>query len=305
MIYTVTLNPSIDYVLSVEEYKNGGLNRTRSEVFLPGGKGNNVSIVLKNLGVENTAMGFCAGFTGRELEAMLYRRGISTDYVHLEEGNSRVNVKMHSLNDHVETEINGNGPGISRQALAELKGKLDKLQKGDFLVLAGSIPATAPDTVYEDICRMLSPRGVRIVVDAEKKLLENVLPFRPFLIKPNLAELEELFGVNLRTREEIVSCAQKLREKGARNVMVSLAGQGAVFVGEDKTVICMEAPRGEVVNSVGAGDSMVAGFLAQTMLGKAIPEAFEFAVYCGSACAFMQGLPEKEDIEKVRKESGR
>ncbi len=303
MIYTVTLNPSIDYVVQIADFRSGKLNRTQNEFFLPGGKGNNVSMVLENLGVESTALGFAAGFTGSEIESMLQQRGIHTDYIRLPEGNSRVNVKLHSISNACETEVNGNGPDIPEDALEKLIKKLGKLKKGDTVVLAGSIPATVRDTIYEEICMSLSGSDVRIVVDAEKRLLERVLKYRPFLVKPNHHELGEIFGVDLQTKEDAAFYAGKLKEMGARNVIVSMAQDGAVFVGEQEKTVLMEAPKGNVINSVGAGDSMVAGFLAGLDRGQSFEEAFRFAVYCGSACAFVQGLPTAEEIEKIREES--
>ena len=303
MIYTVTLNPSIDYVVQVADFRSGKLNRTQKEIFFPGGKGNNVSMVLNHLGIESTALGFVAGFTGSEIESMLQQRGIRTDYVRLAEGNSRVNVKMHSLSDSTETEVNGSGPEIPESALEKLIKKLCRLKKGDTLVLAGSIPGTVRDTVYEEICMRLEGSDVRIVVDAEKQLLEKVLKYRPYLVKPNHHELGAMFGVELQTREDAVFYAEKLKEMGACNVIVSMAGEGAVLVGEQGEVFVMNAPEGTVVNSVGAGDSMVAGFLAGIDRGAELEEAFRLAVCCGSACAFVQGLPTREEIEKIQEES--
>ncbi len=299
MIYTVTLNPSIDYVIGVSEFKNGQLHRTQSEAFFPGGKGNNVSVVLGNLGIESTALGFLAGFTGEKIEAMLQGKGIRTDFIWLPEGNSRINVKMHSRSDAVESEINGCGPNIRNEDMELLMKKLCKLKTGDILVLAGSIPPSVLDDIYEQICARLEGKGVRIIVDAEKALLEKVLNYKPFLIKPNLYELGQLFGAELHTKDEVAMYAEKLRRLGAKNVMVSMAGDGAVFVGEDGAVFDAEAPKGTVINSVGAGDSMVAGFLAGCTKSMPAQQAFAFAVCCGSACAFMQGLPEREDIEKL------
>ena len=310
MIYTVTLNPSIDYVVTVPSFQNGELNRSQEEAFFPGGKGINVSVVLKNLGVESTALGFVAGFTGDKIEAMLREKEILTDFIKLPEGNSRVNVKMHSLADGVETEINGNGPQIPPEYVSRLKDELCKLKEGDTLILAGSIPSSVSESVYEEICNMLSGKGVRIVVDAEKRLAERVLKYKPFLIKPNHHELGEMFGVQLDTREEALIYARKLRTRGAGNIIVSMAGNGAVYVGEDGEEYEMDAPEGTVVNSVGSGDSMVAGFLAALNTSaneqeKRMETAFRTAVCAGSACAFLQGLPERGDVEKLIKENGR
>jgi len=303
MIYTVTLNPSIDYVVCVPEFAEGKLNRLSEENFFPGGKGNNVSMVLKHLGVESTALGFTAGFTGQQIEAMLAEKGVHTDFIKLPEGNSRINMKIRSIPSGVETEINGCGPVISSGDLGKLFEKTEKLAEGDTIVLAGSIPTTVSDTIYEEICRQLAGKKVRIVVDAEKRLLESVLKYRPYLIKPNHHELGQLFGEEIHTKEEALVYAEKLQKAGAANVMVSMAEEGAVFLGENGENYSMEAPRGTVVNSVGAGDSMIAGFLAGSESGQTIREAFRQAVFCGSACAFMKGLPGTEDIEKLKSES--
>ncbi len=299
MIYTVTLNPSIDYVVATPSFSAGELNRLSEELFLPGGKGNNVSMVLKNLGIENTALGFVAGFTGRQIEVMLRERGIQTDFIQLPEGNSRINMKIFSQSDCAETEVNGCGPEISREAVELLKKKLMNLTDTDTLILAGSIPPTLPDSTYEDICQWLTGKGARIIVDAEKSLLERVLKYRPFLVKPNHHELAQMFETEIRTKEEAVLYGSRLLEKGAKNVLVSMAGEGAVFLGEHGEICRMDAPKGMVVNSVGAGDSMIAGFLAGLEKGMTSAEAFEMAVCCGSACAFMKGLPDREDVERL------
>ena len=299
MIYTVTLNPSLDYIVEAERFSKGALNRLSKELVLPGGKGNNVSMVLKNLGVESTAMGFAAGFTGYQMETMLRERGIQTDFILLPEGNSRINMKIFSREDGVETEINGCGPEISETAVEELKQKLKQLTEGDTLVLAGSIPPSLPDTIYEEVCREESCKGVKVIVDAEKTLLERVLKYQPFLVKPNHHELGQMFDTEIRTKEDAFLYGERLLEKGAKNVLVSMAGDGAVFLGEGGGRFRMQAPAGTVVNSVGAGDSMVAGFLAGTERGLTKEAAFEMAVCCGSACAFLKGLPTESDVERV------
>lgn len=303
MIYTVTLNPSIDYVASTTEFAAGKLNRLSEEVFLPGGKGNNVSIVLKNLGIESTAFGFTAGFTGEQIEKMLSAQGIYTDFIRLPEGNSRINMKINSVSDCEETEINGCGPKIRPEDTEALKKKIEKLAEGDSIVLSGSIPPGVPDTIYEDICRQLREKGVRVIVDAEKRLLKNVLKYHPFLIKPNHHELGQMYETQIRTQEEAIYFAKKLQHEGAENIIVSMAGEGAVFLGADGKIWQMEAPKGRVINSVGAGDSMIAGFLAALEKGETMQEAFRQAVFCGSACAFMKGLPCTMDIEKIKMES--
>ena len=259
MIYTVTFNPSLDYIVTVPEFELGKTNRTDSELLLPGGKGINVSIVLSGLGVQNTAFYFSAGFVGDEITRLVEESGISAETIPIEEGCSRINVKLGSVEG---TEINGAGPVIAERHVSRLMKKLDRLMEGDTLVLAGSIPASMPKTIYSDILEHLAGRGIRFVVDATGELLLNVLHFRPFLVKPNNHELGELFGVTLTTRESVVPYAKRLQELGAENVLVSMAGEGAVLVAADGTVSEHDAPKGTLVNAVGAGDSMVAGFLA-------------------------------------------
>lgn len=299
MIYTVTFNPSLDYVVRVKDFKAGQINRTYFEEIQPGGKGINVSIVLKNLGHHSTALGFMAGFTGREIEEELKKFGIGTDFIEVKEGFSRINMKMKS---NEETEINGQGPKITDEDIEALYQKLDKLTAGDLLVISGSVPNTLPGDMYERIMSRLDGRGINIVVDAEKDLLVNVLKYHPFLIKPNNHELGDIFGVKLNTREEVIPYAKKLQEQGARNVLISMAGEGAVFVSEHGDIIKSAAPKGKVVNSVGAGDSMVAGFLAGYMDSHEDYEtAFKTGVCTGSASAFKVGLATKEEVEALLK----
>ncbi|WP_424150792.1 1-phosphofructokinase, partial [Selenomonas noxia] len=259
MIYTVTFNPSIDYIVRLEQFTTGEINRVNYEQILPGGKGINVSIVLKNLGHDSTALGFLAGFTGVAMQQMLHSFGITDDFVRLDDGFSRINVKIKAES---ETEINGQGPVITEEAQRALFEKLDRLTHGDTLVLAGSIPNTLPDDIYERIMERLDGRGIRIVVDATKNLLRRVLKYRPFLIKPNNHELGEMFGTELKTDDEIVFHAKKLQEEGATNVLISMAGDGAILLTAEGVFYRSAAPKGALVNSVGAGDSMVAGFLA-------------------------------------------
>lgn len=299
MIYTVTFNPSLDYIVSMDGFETGRTNRTTGERIFPGGKGINVSIVLSNLGIENTALGFTAGFTGEQIEKETKRMGLVTDFIHLDNGFSRINVK---LKDYDGTEINGMGPDISREAVDKLYGRLDELKEGDTLVLAGSIPKCLPDSVYKDIMGRLKDQGVLYVVDATKDLLVNVLEYRPFLMKPNNYELGEIFHVTLRTREEVVPYAKKLKDMGARNVLVSLSGQGAVLVDEEGGVHMLPAPTGTLVNAVGAGDSMVAGFLAGWTKKKDYDYAFRMAVSAGSASAFSEFLATKEEVETLFRE---
>lgn len=296
MIYTVTFNPSLDYIVEVENFKMEATNRTSFEQMLPGGKGINVSFVLKNLGVDSTAIGFLAGFVGEEIEKKVEAEGIKAQFLKLEEGVSRINVKIRNING---MEINGMGPDISTQKVDELMARIDTLESGDTLVLAGSIPQTMPDSIYMDIMARLESRGIMVVVDATKDLLMNVLAYKPFLIKPNNHELGEIFGVTLQTREEVVPYARKLQEKGARNVLVSMAGEGAVLIDENGNVHMSEAPQGKVINAVGAGDSMVAGFLAGWMLKSDYEYAFRMGLATGSASAFSEKLATQEEVESV------
>ncbi len=293
MIYTVTFNPSLDYVVSVPDFQPGKTNRTVSEQLYPGGKGINVSIVLNNLGIESTALGFTAGFTGREIRRRLLEMGICTDFIPLSQGTSRINVK---LKDIEGTEINGMGPVISQLEKQILMEKLRDLQASDVLVLAGSIPASLGSETYREILEPLEDKGILTVVDAAGELLRNVLPYHPFLIKPNNQELGQLFGVELPDRESVIPYAIHLRQQGARNVLVSLAGQGAVLAAEDGRVYMAEAPDGTLVNGVGAGDSMVAGFLAGWLNSGSYEKAFSLAVASGSASAFCEHLAKKEQI---------
>lgn len=282
MIYTVTLNPSLDYTVEVEHFCAGRVNRTRSESVKPGGKGINVSIVLRNLGVDSVALGFTAGFTGREIERMLDADRVRYDFIEAE-GFCRINVKLKS---DEESEINGRGVRISSAATERFYEKLDRLRAGDHLVLAGSIPSSLSDDVYERISERLQGRGVFVSVDATGKSLRKTLRFRPYLIKPNHHELAELFGEKTLEFDEIICCAERLREEGARNVIVSMAGDGAVLVAENGAVYRGYAPKGKVIDSVGAGDSTVAGYLAGIVRGKPSEEAFCQGIAAGSATAF-------------------
>lgn len=298
MIYTVTFNPSLDYIVSVSNFQLGRTNRTDSELLLPGGKGINVSTVLKNLGIPNTALGFVAGFTGDEICRKVEELGVKTDFIRISTGISRINLKLKSIDG---TEINGMGPSISEEKLNELMEKLDKLKNGDVLILAGSIPTSIPDEIYRNIMMKLQGREVLIVVDATKDLLLNVLEYHPFLIKPNNHELGEIFGVELTTREEVIPYAEKLKEMGALNVLVSMAGEGAVLVAEDGKHFCAPAPKGRLVNAVGAGDSMVAGFMAGFMESQDYEHAFRMGVAAGSASAFSEYLATREEVEELYK----
>ena len=297
MVYTVTFNPSLDYIVSVENFELGMTNRTSSELMLPGGKGINVSIVLNNLGIDNTALGFVAGFTGEEIVRKLEVEGIRSNFIKLNQGISRINLKLKSIDG---TEINGQGPDIGDSQVQELMGKLDELTSEDVLVLAGSIPATMPDDIYQQIMKRLADRGIMIAVDATKDLLLNVLSYHPFVIKPNHHELGEIFDVKLSKWEEVIPYAKKLQERGARNVLVSMGGKGAVLLAENGEVMAAEASKGEVKNTVGAGDSMVAGFLAGWMKEKSYEEAFRMGLAAGGASACSEMLATKEEIEKER-----
>ncbi len=297
MIYTVTFNPSLDYVITVEDFKMTMTNRTSSEQMCAGGKGINVSMVLKNLGVDSTALGFVAGFTGDEICRQLEENGCNTDFINISEGMSRINVK---LKNSEGTEINGAGPDISREKLSELFDKLESLKEGDVLVLAGSIPPSLPKQIYSDIMQKLSVKNVMIIVDATNELLVNVLRHKPFLIKPNVHELEEIFdGIKIENKDNAIEYAGKLQEMGARNVLVSMAGDGAVFVDECGNAYKAEAPKGKLVNGVGAGDSMVAGFLAGYLEKHDYEYAFAMSISCGSASAFSENLATKEEVMEI------
>lgn len=296
MIYTVTFNPSLDYIVSVPDFQTGLTNRTESELLLPGGKGINVSTVLRNLGIENTALGFVAGFTGDEVVRRLEALGVRNGFIRIEEGFTRINLKLKSIDG---TEINGQGPQIGRDKAELLMRQLETLGKGDVLFLSGSIPASMPDDTYRNIMDRLDGRGVQIVVDATQSLLLNVLEYRPFLIKPNNHELGEIFGVSLKTRKDVIPYGRKLQEAGAQNVLVSLAGEGAVLIAADGNVYAAPAPKGRLVNAVGAGDSMVAGFMAGWLEKQDYRHAFYMGVAAGSASAFSENLATREEIEAV------
>lgn len=298
MIYTVTFNPSLDYIVNVPGFTCGRVNRTREEKIFPGGKGINVSMVLKNLGYENTALGFYAGFTGNELQRLVEEKGICADFIPVAEGMSRINVKIRG---DEESEINGQGPAILDDDIEKLYEKLERLRDGDILVMAGSIPDVMPQTIYMDIMKYLADRNLKIVVDATKDLLVNVLQYHPFLIKPNNHELGEIFGVTFKERSEVIPYAKKLQKMGAKNVLISMAGNGAVLVAEDGNVYESEAPKGKVVNSVGAGDSMVAGFLAGYLQSGSYQDAFHMGVCTGSASAFSEELATKAEVEQLLK----
>jgi 1-phosphofructokinase len=299
VIYTVTFNPSLDYIVSVEDFKVGMTNRTNTELMFPGGKGINVSMVLQNLGLESMALGFMAGFTGREIERLLAVRNVKSDFIEVASGISRINVKLRS---NEESEINGMGPAIGKAEIDKLYKQLDKLTEGDILVLAGSIPSVMPESMYSDIMDYLKEKNLKIVVDATRDLLVNVLKYHPFLIKPNNHELGEIFGVTLSKKEEVIPYAKKIQEMGARNVLISMAGEGAVLVTETGEIYQSNPPKGKVKNSVGAGDSMVAGFLAGYLHSGNYEEAFYMGVCTGSASAFSDNLATKEEVRELLKQ---
>ena len=282
MIYTVTFNPSLDYIVSVENFQLGLTNRTSSEMLLPGGKGINVSTVLMNLGIESTALGFTAGFTGDEIIRRLEEMGVRNGFIQVGEGFSRINLKLKSIDG---TEINGQGPKIGTDKVDLLMKQLGELGQGDVLFLSGSIPS--------------SGRGVRIAVDATRDLLMKVLPYHPFLIKPNNHELGEIFGVELKDRQSVIPYGKKLQKMGAVNVLISMAGEGAVLIAENGDVYEEPAPKGKLINGVGAGDSMVAGFMAGYMEKQDYEYAFHMGIAAGSASAFSENLATREEIEAV------
>ena len=296
MIFTVTFNPSLDYIVRVDEMRLGTINRTNYEQLLPGGKGINVSIVLGNLGHPSRALGFSAGVTGVALEKLLADAGVDADLVHVKEGFTRINAKIKAAE---ETELNGQGPRIAPEDVDALFSKLDVLGQDDTLVISGSVPNTLPSDMYEQVMERLAGRGVRIVVDAERDLLTRVLPYRPFLVKPNNHELGDIFGVTLKTRDEVVPSARRMHEMGAQNVLVSMAGEGGVLVAADGQVYQSPAAKGTVVNSVGAGDSCVAGFLAGLMETGSYQTAFRMGLAAGSASAFSDHLATRPEVEDL------
>ncbi len=295
MIYTVTFNPAVDYVVHADKLKKGSVNRASSEEIYFGGKGINVSLVLSELGIPSKALGFVAGFTGKAIEDGIREKGIETDFVHLDKGFSRINVKIKS---DEETDLNGQGPEIGEKALGELFGKLSEIKDGDTIVLAGSIPNTLPENIYERILESLSGKQIKAVVDATKDLLLNVLKYKPFLVKPNIHELAEMFGVTIKSPKDVLNNAMKLKEMGARNVIVSMAGEGAFLLDEyNRTYLC-DSCKGTVKNSVGAGDSMVAGFIAGSCEGD-YQYALKLGTAAGGATAFSDGLAKKNEIYRL------
>lgn len=296
MIYTLTLNPAIDYVAHVEKLKVGSINRSHSESVFFGGKGINVSTVLHELGINSTAMGFVAGFTGKAIEEGLKNKGIETDFVHLENGFSRINIKLREEN---ETDINGQGPEIEEKDIIKLLEKLDRVQDGDTVVLAGSIPSSLPNDTYERIMQKLKSKNVRFAVDATGELLLNTLKYRPFLIKPNNDELGEIYGVEIKTQPDALVYAEKIQSEGARNVLVTMGGKGAILLDENGNKYYVKAHEGKVVNTVGAGDSTVAGFLAGYEKTGNYEYALKLGSASGSATAFSEGLADIETIQAI------
>lgn len=302
MVYTVTFNPSIDYVVNVDNIRLGRVNRCQNEYVLYGGKGINVSMVLNNLGVKSKALGFVAGFTGNEIENGVKCLGIDSDFIHVNNGMSRINVKIKSCDNnekYIETEINGQGPMISQDDINNLYDKIDELIDGDYLVLAGSIPNTVSNNIYEKIMNYIKDKNINVVVDATKDLLINVLKHNPFLIKPNNYELGEMFGVECYKEEDIIKYASILQDKGARNVLVSMGKDGAILIAETKEIYTIKAPKGKVVNSVGAGDSMVAGFIADYIKNQDYKSALIYGTAAGSATAFSEGLAVQTKVDEL------
>ena len=297
MIYTLTFNPSLDYVVSVNDFVQGKVNRTISENICPEGKGINVSIVLTNLGISNIALGFIAGFTGDEIERKLKENEYKTRFIRVRNGFSRINVKM--KNHRIESEINGRGPQIEEEEIEQLLDILLELDKEDMLVISGSIPDTLNTSIYMEIMKKLKEKNVKIVVDATGELLVNTLLYNPFLIKPNHHEMEEIFGKKMDNEALLIKYGRKLQEMGAKNVLISRAEEGAVLICEDGKVLVCKAPDGKVVNSVGAGDSMVAGFIAGYIKTKDYEYALKMGIATGSASAFCENLAEKGEVERL------
>ncbi len=298
MIYTVTLNPSIDYVVRLDKLTSGITNRTTSEEYYFGGKGINVSCVLAELGLDSTAYGFVAGFTGEAIEKGIRNDRIITDFIKLKHGISRINIKIKAGE---ETEINCQGPHIDDSELERLLQKIDRISSGDTLILAGSIPNTMPDDVYERMLERISRKKVNIVVDATKKLLVNSLKYKPFLIKPNRQELSEIFDAEVKTEDDIEKYAKELQKLGARNVLISLGGEGAMLIDENGGKYKAGVLKEKVINTVGSGDSMVAGFVAGYEKTQSYPYALKLGSVCGNATAFLSGLATREKIDELLK----
>lgn len=296
MIYTVTFNPALDYVLNIDSLDTRDINRSKGEKIYAGGKGINVSVILSRLGIENKALGFLAGFSGKYLEKMLKEENIATDFVYLSSGNTRINVKIKSDS---ELDINAVGPEITDKDLDKLFEKLDEMKAGDYLVLAGSVPSSLPSNMYEIILKRFSDKNIHFAVDATGDLLKSVLKYNPFLVKPNHHELGEIFSAEIRTQDDAVHYAVELQKMGAKNVLVSMAKEGALLVDEKGRVTTVSNVPGKIVSSVGCGDSMVAGFLAGYMNTGSYEEALRMGAVCGNATAFSSSLASKDDIENM------
>ena len=304
MIYTITFNPALDYITQVENFKIGEINRTKTETILPGGKGLNVSIVLKNLEIENTALGFVAGFTGEELIRKMESQGVKTDFVKVEKGITRINLKISSMSENQvkETALNGMGPQITKNDMDILFEKIQKMSTKDIVILSGSIPKNMDKDIYEKICKELKEKGITFIVDSTQELLMNVLKYNPFLIKPNKEELEETLNCKISTKEDIVNAAKTLQKTGAQNVLVSLGNDGALLLTKEDETYYSKVPKGQVVNTVGSGDSMVAGFLAGYYQTQDYEYALKVGVAAGSATAFSIRLATKEDVDLLLKQ---
>ena len=304
MVYTITFNPALDYIAQVENFKIGEINRTKTETILPGGKGLNVSIVLKNLEIENTALGFVAGFTGKELIRKMESQGVQTDFVKVEKGITRINIKISSISENKveETALNGMGPQITKTDIDILFEKIQKMSTKDIVILSGSIPKNMDKDIYEKICKVLNEKGITFIVDSTQELLMNVLKYNPFLIKPNKEELEETLNCKISTKEDIVNAAKELKKMGAQNVLVSLGNDGALLLTKEDETYYSKAPKGQVVNTVGSGDSMVAGFLAGYYQTQDYEYALKVGVAAGSASAFSIRLATKEDVDLLLKQ---
>lgn len=304
MIYTITFNPALDYITQVENFEIGKINRTATEKILAGGKGLNVSIVLKNLEIENTAISFIAGFTGKELEKKIKEHQINTDFIEVKKGITRINVKIISTNNSnqspkIETAINGNGPEITKEEMDLFFEKIKKIKPTDLVILSGNVPKCINEKIYEIICKELKQNEVPFIVDATQKLLVNTLQYKPILIKPNKQELEETFDVKIEKKEDIIFYAKKLQEKGAKNVLISLGGDGAILLTQNQEIYYSNAPKGKVISTVGSGDSMIAGFIAGLYKQNNYLEALKYGIASGSATAFGEELATKKDIEKL------
>jgi len=297
MIYTVTFSPALDYIVDLDKLDVGAINRTKKETMLPGGKGINVSIVLSNLNTKSVAMGFVGGFIGKYIEDEMEKHNIKTDFVHLN-GNTRINIKIKGM---VETAINGQGPKVSDYNIEELINKLTKLTSKDVLVISGAIPNTLPSDTYERILERIKDQNVQLIVDTTKETLLKTLPYHPVLVKPNKEELEELFSIKINNDEELVNNAKKLIELGAQNVIVSLGGDGALLVKQNGEYKITRSPKGKVINTVGAGDSLVAGFIDEYYRSGDINKAFKRGIACGSASAFSENLATLEKVEELEK----